>query len=312
MIELDRRIRCGVTLPGLSRGSAQRDAEAAERLGFDSLWVTDHIAFYIPVADPVALLGFAAAATERMTLGTSIFLLPLRHPTLVAKQFATLDVLATGRLILGVGIGGEYPPEFEASGVSIRTRGSRADEAIELIRRLWSEESAGASGRHFRFPEIRLEPRPHRVGGPPIWVGGRAEAAIRRAGTLGDGYISHMTSPARFAANLRSIEEQRRNAGRGSEPFGTGAFLFTVIDDSYDAAHQLASQSLGRVYNQPFEQAARKYCLLGPPDACVEQLRRFAEAGVRHFILAPLADRNAFEEAAPELLRGIRGIRLSS
>jgi len=164
-------------------------ARRAEAAGFDSLWTGDHVSFYIPILESLTLLSFVAAATERVKLGTAVYLLPLRHPTTTAKVAATLDVLSGGRLVLGVGVGGEFPPEFTACGVPVAERGSRANEAIGLLRRLWTESGVTHEGRHFQLGPVSIDPKPVQAGGPPILVGGRLPPALRRAGRLGDGYL---------------------------------------------------------------------------------------------------------------------------
>ena len=287
---LDDRVRCGITLAGLSRASALDEARRAERLGFESLWVTDHLAFHLPITDALTLLGFAAAVTERVTLGTSIYLLPLRPAAMVAKQAASVDLLSGGRLVLGVGVGGEYPPEFEAAGVPIRERGSRLEEAIPLLRRLWSEQEVVHRGVYAKFGPITVTPGPVQSGGPPIWVGGRSAIAMDRAGRLGDGYISHMATPDRYAANLERIAAAARAAGRAPRRFATAAFLFTWVDATEELAAQRAAAELERLYARSFESVVRRYCLLGPPEACRRQMQRYVDAGVRHFVIAPLVD----------------------
>lgn len=308
-LELDGRPRCGLVLTALGRTPALRLAGRAEALGFDSLWVGDHVSFHVPIPDSLTLLAFAAAATERVLLGTAVYLLPLRHPTLAAKSAAMLDVLSGGRLVLGVGVGGEFPPEFEAVGVPVRERGARTDEAIPLLRRLWQEDGVVHAGRHFRFGPISLDPKPAQPEGPPLWVGGRSPAAMRRAGRLGDGYVSTMTSAARYRSNLETIAQHARQAGRTPLAFGTGAFLFSVLDPRFEAAQARAAAVLGRVYRRPFVDAARRYCLLGRPADCLERMRAFAQAGVRHFILAALSEPQAFaEQVAAEILPEVPGL----
>ena len=289
------------------RDAARRNAQRAETLGFDSLWVGDHIAFHVPIPDSLTMLAFAAGVTERIALGTAVYLLPLRHPTLIAKTTATLDLVSGGRLVLGVGVGGEFPPEFGAVGVPVKERGARADEAIEVVRRLWTEDRVAHEGRHFQFGAVTLAPKPARV--PPIWVGGRAEAAMRRAGRVGDGYISHMCAADKYGENLALIAKTARENGRSAVPFTPAAFLFTFLEDRYEVAHEKASSLLGMVYARDFKEASKKYCLLGRPEDCLEQLRAFAQAGCRHFILAPLSDPAAFaERAAAEILPSLRAL----
>ena len=156
--------------------------ELADRLGFDSLWVGDHVAFPMPILDPLLQLALAAAHTERLWFGTSVYLVPLRHPVLIAKQVATLDLMCGGRFVFGVGVGGEFAREFEAVGVPVNERGARMSEALPLLRKLWSGEPVAHAGR-FHASEVRLLPKPAQPGGPPIWCGGRS--AARSSGSRG-------------------------------------------------------------------------------------------------------------------------------
>ena len=254
-----------------------------------------------------------AGVTERVRLCTGVYLVPLRHPTTTAKVSSTLDVLSGGRLTLGVGVGGEFPPEFEAVGVPVEERGPRTDEGIEILRRLWNEEKVVHEGRHFRFGPVTLAPRPLQPGGPRIVVGGRKGPTFRRAGQLGDGYISHMCSPEQYAANLDTIRGHARAAGRELGEFETAAFLFTVLDDDYEKAADRAGNMLGTIYNRPFHEAARKYCLLGAPADMLERMQAFARAGARHFVFSVLGDADAFvDRFDAEIRPGLETLELST
>ncbi len=304
-LHIDASIRCGIVLSGGDRHAVRSQAQRAEALGFDSLWVGDHIAFHVPIPDSLAMLAFAAGVTECIALGTAVYLLPLRHPTLIAKTTATVDLLSGGRLVLGVGVGGEFPPEFAAVGVPVAERGARADEAIGVVRRLWTEDAVAHTGQHFSFGAVTVAPKPVRV--PPIWVGGRAPVAMRRAGRLGDGYISHMTDADRYRENLALIAGAARDAGRADVPFTPACFLFTFLEDRFEDAERKAAALLGMIYRRDFSEAAKRYCLLGRPEDCLEQLRAFARAGARHFVLVPLSDPVAFaERSAAEILPQLR------
>lgn len=303
-------VDCGAVLSASDRAGILAGARRIEAAGFDSLWVGDHIAFHFPILESLTLLGFAAAATERVELGTSVYLLPLRHPTTTAKVTASLDVLSGGRLTLGIGVGGEYPTEFRASGVPVEERGSRSDEAIGILRRLWTEEDVEHRGRHFDLGPVSISPRPLQAGGPPILVGGRRPAALRRAGRLGDGYLSHMCSAARYRQNLDAIRRHAREAGRREIPFRSAAFVFTLLDDVYERALDRAAGILERMYRVSFRDAARRYCLLGRPDDCLEQLQGFVDAGCRSFVLSPLGSHEEFvERAQAGLLGEIQGLK---
>lgn len=307
---LDDTLRFGSVLNGQERGDVLAMAGGVEEAGFDSLWVGDHISFHVPIHESLTLLSFVAAATERVLLGTSVYLLPLRAPALVAKVTATLDRLSGGRLQLGVGVGGEFPPEFEAVGVPVAERGSRTDEGIAVLRKLWTEDQVKHEGRHHQFGPVTIAPKPLQPSGPPILIGGRRPPAFRRAGRLGDGYISHMCAPETYAENLATMQRHAAEAGRRDVAFHTAAFLFTILDDDWDRAHTRAVSALQTIYRVPFDEAARKYCLLGPPEDCVAQLQRFVDAGCRHFIFSPLMSPDEFlGRAREQLLPALEALR---
>jgi len=174
-------------------------AEVCEETGYDSIWAGDHVSFHNPILDVTVALSCFAARTERLTIGAAVVLLPLRHPSLVAREFASLDWLARGRVVLGVGVGGEGSKDFEAVGVDPRERGARTDESMRALRELFAGPEASFSGRFFAFDGVTIAPAPMQAGGPPLWVGGASAAAKRRAGTLGDGWAPIWISPGRFA-----------------------------------------------------------------------------------------------------------------
>ncbi|MER3449377.1 MAG: hypothetical protein C4315_06280, partial [Chloroflexota bacterium] len=140
--------KVGIVFPG----GDPAEVQALEQLGFDSVWSGEHLLYHGPTLDALIVLAAYAARTERLKVGSSVLLLPLRPPALVAKAAATLDVLSGGRLILGVGVGGEYPPEFEAVGIPLAERGARADEALAILKLLWSGDPASFEGRFYRLP----------------------------------------------------------------------------------------------------------------------------------------------------------------
>jgi probable F420-dependent oxidoreductase len=180
--------------------------QQVDRFSFDSFWCGDHVAFAIPFLDPIAQIAQAAVVSRRLTFGTAVYLLPLRHPTPVAKEIATLDHLTGGRFIFGVGIGGEFPREYEGCGVPIKERGPRLGEGIEVIRKLWTGEKVSHDGRFYNFKDVKMTPTPRQPGGPPIWCGGRSDPALRRAARLADGWFSYAVSPQMFAKGLVTIE----------------------------------------------------------------------------------------------------------
>ena len=215
-------MRFGVPL-GLVHPAAWRDvAVAADELGFESVWLPEHLVFAAdlslaaypsatepaikpetPLFDAPAYLCFLAALTARVRLGTAVHLLALRHPFVSARAFATLDVLSSGRAVCGVGAGW-YRGEWDAAGLPFETRGARLDEAIEVVRRLWSEPLIAHSGRFYGFAEVAFEPKPvqHRL---PILAGGESGAALRRAARRCDGWISMPHTLASIAPQLKRL-----------------------------------------------------------------------------------------------------------
>jgi probable F420-dependent oxidoreductase len=254
--------------------------------GYDSLWVGDHVAFAVPIFDPLLQLAQAAVISRRLTLGTNVYLVPLRHPGPIAKQVATLDHLCEGRLIFGVGVGGEFPKEFEACGVPHNERGARLSEAIPLLRRLWSGETVThPGGKYPAFTEVAMLPPARQAGGPPIWCGGRADAALARTGRLADGWISYVVTPEQYRTALDKIDAAVKQAGRQLTAFGTGHLLFARLDDSYERALDAATETLSRRYAMDFRRAAERYAALGTPAQVAERIRAFHAAGARHVVL---------------------------
>jgi probable F420-dependent oxidoreductase len=269
-------------------------AVAAEGLGYDSIWAGDHISFHNPIVDVTVALSAFAAQTDRITIGAGIVLLPLRHPSLLAKEFASLDWLSGGRVVLGVGVGGEGAGDFAAVGVPVSERGPRANEAMLALRELFGGE-ASFSGRFFSFEGVRIEPGPARNGGPPLWVGGRSKAAIRRAGTLDDGWMPIWVSAGRLADGLA----EARSYGREI----TGAVVLPALMGD-DAAERLA-QHLGRRYAMEVSSGlVERYCCAGPVEVCAARVREYADAGAEHVVFNLGCEPGEFLEQM-ELLRGV-------
>ncbi len=268
----------------------------AERSRLDSLWVGDHIAFTVPILDPLLQLAQAAVLSERLLLGTSVYLLPLRHPVPVAKQVATLDLLSGGRLLFGVGVGGEFPNEYAACGIPRGERGARLTESIQVLRALWSDGEVSHAGNFFPFERVRMQPAPHQPGGPPIWCGGRSRAALERAGRLADGWVSYVVTPEMYRESLQTIAAAAEAAGRDLSRFDTAHLLFFRIDANFEAAWDVATEQLSQRYASDFRAPARKYCALGRPADIAARIDDFRAAGVRHLILdavSPAAERHA-------------------
>jgi probable F420-dependent oxidoreductase len=294
-LQLDDTFRTGFMSVTPDAESARQTAELAERLGYDSIWTGDHLAFPMPMYDPLLQMAQIAAFSDRLQLGTAVFLLPLRDPVVVAKQVATLDHLTGGRLVFGVGVGGEFPREYEAVRVPIEERGARLTEGIQVLKKLWTGAPVENDGRFYPFPELHMRPAPVQPGGPPIWCGGRSPGAIRRMGRLADGWVSYVVTPDMYRDGLAAIAQAAEEAGR-SPRFGTGHLLFTWIDDSRERALDIATEHLSARYAMDFRRAADRYAAVGRPEDVAERIHAFREAGLRHLILdlvGPFAERDA-------------------
>ena len=213
-------------------------AKALEDIGYDHLDIFDHVVMgfdapgrepnryspKMPILEALMTLSFAAAVTSRIGLGTEVLVLPQRQPVLVAKQFSTLDTLSGGRARVGVGIGWQ-PSEFEALGESFSTRAKRCDEAIELMRACWRDEQVTFKTDHYTVEAMGFEPKPPQ-GVLPVWIGGNSDAAFRRVGRLGDGWLaSQITDPEVAAHAIGSIRRHAEEAGRDPMAIGLQAML---------------------------------------------------------------------------------------
>lgn len=263
-------------------------AQRVEALGFDSIWTGDHVSFHNPLYESLTLLASYAGITKRVRLGTAVYLLALRHPTVVAKITSTLDVLSRGRLIFGVGVGGENPKEFEACGIPHHERGARVNEGIEVLRALWTRTPASFSGRFVKFEGVSVDPKPVQSGGPPIWIGGRSDAALQRAGRLGNGWVSYVVTAARYARSLEKIRAAA--AGRDLSGFETAHLTFITVGKDPERARATWVRRLSKRYNQDFGPLAERYGFIGTPARCVEQIESFVEAGCRCFLLNAICE----------------------
>ncbi len=280
----------GVMLPSFDpfrtgRSPLLEGAALAEELGFDSGWVGDHLSFHPPVLDALGALSGAAGCTRRLTLGTGVLLLPLRHPVWTAKQLATVEALAPGRLVVGVGVGGENPEEWEAAGVPVRERGARLDESLAIVSALLRGEAVDHPGPLLPTRSPALEPAP--AVPPPIVVGGRSEAALRRAVRAGDSWMGVWMSPRRAAQVGERLGELASAADR---PVPTRLMMVFVHvgDDDDGAAREEAAAFVGGQYGLPFE-ALERWALVGGEQQVADGLNGLADAGVSGVILVPAA-----------------------
>jgi probable F420-dependent oxidoreductase len=261
--------------------------ETLESLPIDSLWVGGHVASTNPTPEAMMQLARLSALAQRVRIGTSILLLPLYPPAIVAKQIADLDHATGGRVTLGVGIGGEYPQEFRACQIPVAERGRRTDEAIPLLRRLWSGEQLSHAGPYYAMEDVRIHPAPVQQGGPPIIVAGRQERAMQRAAELGDGWMPYLYSARRYADSVETIRRFAAGAERDLGNFEWLAFVFVNVDDDAEKAKEETAEFLGGTYRQDFHRMLAHIAVAGSPDEVVAGLAEFVRAGANHLVFTP-------------------------
>jgi len=285
--------------------------QRVETLGFDSVWCGDHVSFHQPLHESLTLLAAYAPITERIRLGTAVYLLALRPPAVAAKITASLDALSGGRLIFGVGVGGENPKEFEACGVPHRERGARVSEAIDVVRALWRDTPASFKGRFTQFEGVSIDPKPVQRPGPPIWVGGRSDAALARAGRQGDGWVSYVVTPERYAQSLEKIRAAAAAHGRPLDGFATAHLTFITVGRDREQARAAWVARLSARYAQDFGPLAERYGVLGTPEQCAERLEAYRAAGCSYFLLNAICDpreeREQLERIAADVLPRLAG-----
>ena len=273
-------MKIGLGLPTFdewgTREAIVRAAQLAEADGWDSVWVTDHILMaahqqhpYGHIFEAVSTLSFVGGMTTRVKLGTSIIVLPQRNPIIVAKEFATLDALSNGRVILGVAAGWNED-EFRFLGADPTGRGRRLEEGIAVIRELWTQPHPTFEGHYFKFRDTLFSPKPTQKNGIPIWLGGNSEIAIKRAARLGDGWHVTGATPERFREGIDLIRP--RLNGR--------PFTFSLRVE-VDASGQLPSEFAG-------PDGSRRRRLPADIDAASKAIEAYGQIGVEHVIIVPV------------------------
>lgn len=289
-------MQVGVCLPhyglAMETGGVERFVRRVEALGFDSLWVTDHVivpkafsgAYKDRMLDPLATLNYLAGITSRVRLGTSVIILPYRNPITVAKEVATADVLSGGRVIFGAA-SGWMEGEFKALGVDFASRGAVADEYLSVIRAVWTNPEGAFESAHFALQDVVFSPRPVQRPRPPIWIGGLSKRAARRAVEFGDAWHPTRLAVGDCADALSYLARLAARQGRATPPALT---VRCVV-------------SFGR---KPTE--GRADHLAGTSHEVADALRKYAAAGVQHAVIGfpdiPLGDQLAhLEQLAAEV-----------
>jgi probable F420-dependent oxidoreductase len=300
-------MKIGVALPAQVEGVTRADilgyAERAEAQGLDSVWVLDRLTY--DSFAPLPLLAATAAVTTRVRIGTSILLATLWSPLLLAKELATIDQLSDGRLIVGMAVGGREP-DFQAAGVPMRARGQRLEETVSLLKQAWGGGPIEHEGRAFQIRTSRLGPRTVQQPSPRVWLGGFAEAAIRRAVRLGDGYIAGGRGPEYARTVVPQVRRMASEAGRDAAGFPIASLVYFCLDVDRDRSLRTMGDYIqgyyGRLIFDPREGA-----VCGRAAEAAARMREYAALGVDTLVLVPVVrdpgqvDRLA--EAVAELRR---------
>jgi probable F420-dependent oxidoreductase len=301
------KVRIGITL-----GDAIAEASAAEEVlefidlceswDIDSLWVSDRIVAPKITLEPIVFMAYMASRMRNMKFGTSALVLPTRQPVLLAKQLATLDFLCKGRLLLVVGLGGDDTRDFDATGVRKEERGKRGNEAIVLMKKLWTEENVNFEGRFYSVYGMTLLPRPNQKGGIPLWVGGRSMAALRRVGHLADGWLTSNSSPVEVGIGIEAIRNFAAEAQRKIPEDHYGVLIPYCIARNADEALANAGPSVRRRADIP----VHEYAALGTSEAIRNKIRSYINAGATKFVMRPCgrseSTRRQVERLAKEVI----------
>ncbi|GAA4805688.1 hypothetical protein GCM10023200_48920 [Actinomycetospora chlora] len=257
------------------------DARRAEEHGFDLVAAGEHVLFGSPTANAFVTLAAAAPVTTRVRLLSAVTLLPLYPAPLAAKMAATLDRVSGGRLELGVGVGGENPVEFAACGVPVRERGRRTDAGLEVLGRLFAGEAIDVDGT-----PARLDPLPLQRPRPPVWVGGRSEASMRRAGRAGDIWMPYLGSPDRVARGLRTAREEAERHGRDPADVTGAYFAWSCVDPDPAVARRTALDALAATYGQDMERIVDACVPYGTPEQVAARFAEYRDAGAETIVVA--------------------------
>lgn len=283
-------------------------AQRAKDLGFDSVWIGDSLTAR-PRHDPLTLLAAVAGRVPGLTLGTAVLLPALRNPVVLAHQVATLDQIAEGKLILGVGFAADRPnirAEFEAAGVPWEKRIGRMLEGLRLCRALWSGQPVSWEGR-WRVSGATVAPAPVQPGGPPLWIGGNLPASLVRAGRHFDGWFPIAPSAAGFASGFDTVRQVAREAGRDPGAVAGAMYLTVSLDDDAAKANARLDRFLELYYDAPPHLTRRRQAhYAGPAAELLPWLDSYAQAGASHLVVRFAGDHAYHLSAVSAVARLLR------
>jgi probable F420-dependent oxidoreductase len=276
------------TTGGIDRPRIRRFLERADRLGFESAWVVEQVLGAVPSLEPIALLTWAAALTERIRLGTAVLLTPLRSPVHLAKSLATLDQLSGGRLDVGIGLGGN-PKAYPAFGISADRRVARFNEGLRLMRALWTESRVTFAGEFWQLEDQAMEPKPVQRPHPPLWLGAHHPDALRRATGWATGFMgAGSATTATFAREVELLRGFLAAAGRDPATMDVGKRVYVAVDRDRERAGRRLAEYFGAFYGRAA--LAAEVCVWGSVDQCVAGVREVIAAGARLVMLNPVFD----------------------
>jgi alkanesulfonate monooxygenase len=262
-----------------------------EALGFDSLWVWDHILLgvepHFPIIDSLSLLTAVGARTKRIKLGTGVLILPLRNPLLLAKQLSSMDQLSQGRLLLGVA-SGWYKREFDSVGVPFEKRGKIMDENLTIMTRLWTKDVVAGDYPPYQMKAAVMFPKPYQRPRPPILIGGYVDRVLKRAGVAGDGWLTYFYTPQSFTKSWKKVCDFAAEAGKDPARLLNANQLPIMVGQSRAAVEAPMMEWLSKEWDYAsWSESTKDSAIMGTVDDCVAQLQAHLDAGVQKLIFVP-------------------------
>lgn len=284
-----------------------------EELGYDSVWVWDHMLLgvdpHFPIIDSLTTLTAIAARTKRIKLGTGILVLTLRNPVALAKQLSSMDQLSEGRLIMGMA-SGWYKREFDAMGVPFEKRGRIMDENLEILKRLWTEDKVDGDYMYHKISAAVMYPKPFQRPRIPILIGGYVDRVLQRAATAGDGWLTYFYRPEHFAKSWAKIRGYARDGGKDPDTLLNASQLPIIVGSSMESVRAEMMDWLNKEWDFPaYSDCTRESAIMGSIDECVAQLREHLDAGVQKLIFVPYKYRmDQVETIAHEIIPRLKAL----
>ncbi|MBV8654376.1 MAG: TIGR03619 family F420-dependent LLM class oxidoreductase [Alphaproteobacteria bacterium] len=282
-----------------------------EELGFDSLWVWDHILLgvnpHFPIIDSLSLLTAVGARTKKIKLGTGILVLPARNPVVLAKQLSSMDQLSEGRLILGMAAGW-YKREFDSIGVPFEKRGKIMDQSLEILNRLWTEDLVAGDYPPYNMTAAVMFPKPYQKPRPPILIGGYVDRVLKRAAVAGDGWLTYFYTPESFTTSWNKVCAFAKEAGKDPTTLLNGNQLPIMVGKSRAAVEEPMMEWLSKEWDYAsWSESTKASAIMGTVDECVQQLEAHLKVGVQKLIFVPYQYRaDQVEIIAKEIIPRLR------